>query len=52
MRYKPAKANLPRPFYCEPELGGLEPQPKGRPQLTAHWMVGPDGKLSCRWDVG
>lgn len=22
-----------------------------RPRLRAHWRVGDDGKLSCRWEV-
>ncbi|MEO1069115.1 MAG: hypothetical protein AAFW95_08325 [Cyanobacteria bacterium J06638_6] len=43
---------IPRVTESEIETGGIRVQPKTRPQLTARWSVGADGKLTCRWDIG
>jgi hypothetical protein len=29
----------------------LRPAARPRPALTAHWVVAPDGKLTCRWQT-
>lgn len=45
----------PYPRVIDPELSGSsiplnQPRPS-RPQLTAQWIIGDDGKLICRWNI-
>jgi hypothetical protein len=42
---------IPRVPSAETEAGGLGMQRPIRPQLSARWVVGDDGKLTCRWDL-
>lgn len=42
---------VPRVTTTEIEAGGVGIQRKSRPQLSARWIIGDDGKLACQWDI-
>jgi hypothetical protein len=33
------------------EPAWLRPAAEPRPVLTAHWLMAPDGRLTCRWQT-
>jgi hypothetical protein len=41
----------PRVNTSEIEPGGIGVQRSSRPQLSARWIIGNDGQLTCRWDI-
>ncbi|HEY9879380.1 MAG TPA: hypothetical protein V6D29_13065 [Leptolyngbyaceae cyanobacterium] len=41
----------PYPLVVESTEGAATSRPTRRPRLYAHWTVGTDGKLICRWEA-
>ncbi len=38
-------------FWRASEPTPPHPAPRPRPVLTAQWLAGPDGRLTCRWQM-
>lgn len=46
-------SNRPYPHVINPEteMRGVGIQRRPQPQHPAHWVVGDDGTLTCRWNI-